>query len=159
MIDFFFLRSGIPFIFQTFGVLYVTLCARYQQANLQMLTQETDKGIITDRFINISCSVSFNGQESEVYGVEVPELKDSRIDQCQSSVGNESQSGGKGWGDRKGLQALKSHIIKSSGWAMVVSNHEFFNVLSPNGPLCPRSALPGTLKIIEDLSRRKRRGE
>lgn len=34
----------------------------------------------------------------------------------------------------------------------MVSNHEFFNVLSPNGPLCPRSALPGSRKIIEDLS-------
>lgn len=34
----------------------------------------------------------------------------------------------------------------------MVSNHEFFNVLSPNGPLCPPSALPGSLKIIEDLS-------
>ena len=56
----------------------------------------------------------------------------------------------------KELQALKSHIIESSGWAVVVSNHEFFNVLSPNGPLCPYSALPGSLKIIEEL--RKRRG-
>lgn len=41
----------------------------------------------------------------------------------------------------------------------MVSNHEFFNVLSPNGPLCPRSALPGSRKIIEDLSESIGRGE
>ena len=41
----------------------------------------------------------------------------------------------------------------------MVSNHEFFNVLSPNGPLRPHSALPGSLKIIEDLSSSKGRGE
>lgn len=41
----------------------------------------------------------------------------------------------------------------------MVSNHEFFNVLSPNGPLCPRSAVPGSRKIIEDLSERIGRGD
>lgn len=66
--------------------------------------------------------------------------------------GNESHSDGKKGKRRKELQALKSHIIESSGWAVVVSNHEFFNVVSPNGPLCPCSTLPGSLKIIEDLS-------
>lgn len=81
----------------------------------------------------------------------VLELKDSRIDQCQSSGGMKASLVEKG-GRRKELQALKSHIIESSAWAVVVSNHEFFNVLSPNGPLCPCTALPGSLKIIEDLS-------
>ena len=88
----------------------------------------------------------------------VLELKDSRIDQCQSSGGMKASLVEKGE-RRKELQAVKSHIIESSGWAVVVSNHEFFNVLSPNGPLCPHSALPGSLKIIEDLSWSKRRGE
>lgn len=88
----------------------------------------------------------------------VLELKDSRIDQCQSSGGMRASLLEKG-GRRKELQALKSHIIESSWAAVVVSNHEFFNVLSPNGPLCPRSALPGSLKIIEDLSQCKERGE
>lgn len=41
----------------------------------------------------------------------------------------------------------------------MVSNHEFFNVLSPNGPLRPHSALPGSLKIIEDFSEGGGRGE
>lgn len=41
----------------------------------------------------------------------------------------------------------------------MVSNHEFFNVLSPNGPLCPRSAVPGSRKIIEDLSGSIGRGD
>lgn len=41
----------------------------------------------------------------------------------------------------------------------MVSNHEFFNVLSPNGPLCPCSALPGSRKIIEDLSQSIGRGD
>lgn len=41
----------------------------------------------------------------------------------------------------------------------MVSNHEFFNVLSPNGPLCPRSGLPGSRKIIEDLSGSIGRGD
>ena len=81
----------------------------------------------------------------------VLQLKDSRIDQCQSSGGMKTGLVGKKKERRKELQALKSHIIESSGWAVVVSNHEFFNVLSPNGPLCPCSALPGSLKIIEDL--------
>lgn len=87
----------------------------------------------------------------------VLELKDSRIDQCQSSGGMKASLVEKRE-RRKELQALKSHIIESSGWAVVVSNHEFFNVLSPNGPLCPCSALPGSLKIIEDLSYRAKGG-
>lgn len=41
----------------------------------------------------------------------------------------------------------------------MVSNHEFFNVLSPNGPLCPCSAVPGSRKIIEDLSESIGRGD
>lgn len=76
----------------------------------------------------------------------VLELKDSRIDQCQSSGGTKASLVEKRE-RKKELQALKSHIIQLSGWAAVVSNHEFFNVLSPNGPQCHRSTLPASLDL------------
>lgn len=60
------LHWDISSLFQQSAVMSVATCAWYQQANLQMATQETDKEIITDTFINIGCSVSFNGQQSEV---------------------------------------------------------------------------------------------
>lgn len=81
----------------------------------------------------------------------VLELKDSRIDQCQSSGGMKASLVERE-GKKEGASGTEKSYHRVVRVGCGVSNHEFFNVLSPNGPLRPHIALPGSLKIIEDLS-------